>query len=470
MTNDVSSNQTAPLSAGSSTQEAAEPRSYGQGLSYESDASAGLEGGDEDDLDASASTISLEKADRSLSEFKRWYDEGDLILDPEWQRNYVWSGPQASRLIESFLLNIPVPVVYLSRTRDQQYEVIDGLQRLTSVFSYLAGEYKLAGLNIKRELNGKYFRDLEKPIQRALKNATLRSFELSSGTNPDIHFIVFERLNTGGTKLNEMEIRNCIFKGKTNTLIKKLSENRDFVACVNQKTLSRRMNDRALVLRFLAFYERTHHKCTHGLKRFLNDFLETYRDPKETKLTEFEKKFGHCMKASLTVFGDRGFRLRNEPKEGSRSSEWSTRVNASVFQCVSTSFGSYELGQITRAADRIYEEYLDLVTYDDHWLDCVRRATGEKTRLAYVFDTWLKRLKGLMQGVDANDATRTFSRQLKKEMFDQDSVCEICGSDIRLLEDAVLDHNKHYWRGGATIPENARLVHRYCNVVRGGSE
>lgn len=97
---------------------------------------------DEGELRASVSgEISIEKSDRSLNEFKRWHDEGDLIVDPEWQRNYVWSRKQASKLIESFLLNIPVPVIYLARTPESKYEVIDGLQRLTSVFEFLDNKW-----------------------------------------------------------------------------------------------------------------------------------------------------------------------------------------------------------------------------------------------------------------------------------------------------------------------------------------
>lgn len=106
------------------------------------DADTDLEGSDEGDLSApSATTASLEKADRSLSEFKRWSDEGDLVLNPEWQSNYVWTIPQASRLIESFLLNIPIPVVYLSTTAEQRYEVIDGLQRLNTVFRFFDNDF-----------------------------------------------------------------------------------------------------------------------------------------------------------------------------------------------------------------------------------------------------------------------------------------------------------------------------------------
>ncbi|MCC6161836.1 MAG: DUF262 domain-containing protein [Acidobacteria bacterium] len=113
-----------------------------------------LEGGDEGDLNASPDgSVALEKADRSLSEFNRWYKQGRLIVDPEWQRNYVWDRPRASKLIESFLLDIPVPVVYLSRTSAGKYEVIDGLQRLTSVFDFFDGKYALQRLDVRTELN-----------------------------------------------------------------------------------------------------------------------------------------------------------------------------------------------------------------------------------------------------------------------------------------------------------------------------
>lgn len=434
------------------------------------DSSSPFDGAEEGDLNAPSSSINLEKADRSLSEFKRWYDEGDLVLDPEWQRNYVWNRRQASKLIESFLLSIPVPVVYFSRTQNQKYEVIDGLQRLTAVFDFLSGEFALTGLDILKDINGKKFGSLDRSHQRALRNSTLRSFELSSETDPNMHFLVFERLNTGGTKLNEMEIRNCIFRGRTNTLIKNLSESKDFIGCLGENyhaSIKKRMGDRVLILRFLAFYERTHSRCQNGLKKFLNEFLDTYRNPTDEKVREYERRFEHCMRLSKTVFGDKAFRLMNKPVGGSMTGEWATRANASVFQCISTSFSDYDAGQVTRAADRIRESYLDLVMSDDQWIDCVQRATGERARLAYVFETWQSRLRDCVGDAEPNDPRRGFSRELKQEMYRQSPVCAICGNRIELIDDAAMDHDKHYWRGGRTIPENARLVHRYCNLARG---
>ncbi len=429
-----------------------------------------VEGADEGDLEAQISQDpNLEKADRSLSELKRWFDDGDLIIDPEWQRNYVWNNKQASKLIESFLLNIPIPVVYFARTSDERYEVIDGYQRLNSIFMFLDNKLKLNGLDFHTEHNGRYYKDIESHVQRKIRNSTLRSFELGSSSSSDLHFIVFERLNTGGTKLNEMEIRNCIFRGTLNDLIKELSENKDFITCVNQKTLSKRMDDRNLVLRFLAFYERTHYKYNGGLKKFLNEFFETYRNPPDGKLEEYKSIFEKCMKASLTVFGDRGFRLKALNLKGSQQiGEWSTRINMPIFQCISTSFAGYKIEQITRSADRIYEEYIDMISTDDgRWVDYVRRATTEPTRLRYVFNTWADRLEKVMKESPPNDGRRVFSRNLKLEMFSQSNRCSICNQEIKLLDDAALDHIRHYWRGGATIPENARLAHRHCNSTRG---
>jgi hypothetical protein len=428
-----------------------------------------MDGFDEGDLNAPLDRkVTLDKADRSLSELHRWYKMGRIIVDPEWQRNYVWDKARASKLIESFLLDIPVPVVYLAKTEDNKYEVIDGLQRLTSVFDYLDNKYKLQRLDILGDIVNKSFNELPELSQRKLEDAILRSFELSSGAG-DIHFIVFERLNTGGVKLNDMEIRNCLYRGTLNGLIKDLASSPEFNKAINQNNFDKRMQDRALVLRFLAFYERTHHRCKHGLKRFLNEFLETYRNATSEKIGEYEKVFDKCMKSCFTVFGDSAFRLKSEiTKPNSKSAgEWASRPNAAIFQVISTSFANYDLGQITRAADSIYEEYLDLINSDEQWVDRVRRATGEATRLTYAFDIWNSRLESVLREHTPNDSKRVFSRQLKKELFDSDPTCKLCQQRISLIDDAVLDHDIRYWSGGKTVPENAQLVHRLCNLKKG---
>lgn len=109
-----------------------------------------------------------------------------------------------------------------------------------------------------------------------------------------------------------------------------------------------------------------------------------------------------------------------------------------------------------------------MVTVDETWVDYVRRATGETSRLTYAFETWQNRLREVMSSSPDKDTQRAFSKNLKKELFEQNKTCNLCNQEIKLLDDAVLDHEVHYWRGGRTIPENARLAHRFCNHSRGG--
>lgn len=415
-------------------------------------------------VDKPLATVNLEKFDRSLFELHRWYTGGRLIIDPEWQRRYVWDKKRASRQIESFLINLPIPVIYLAESGQAKYEVIDGLQRLTSIFNFFESKYALTGLEFHSELNGSYFRDLSSEQQASLENKTIRTFELSAATPKELMFLIFERLNTGGVALNDMEIRNCLYRGRLNDLIKELAQIEEFKSAINQKGLEKRMSDSMLVLRFLAFYQMTYMKARKGLKAFFNEFLSTYRNPPDPKLDEFRQKFKQAMKACYTVFGDKAFRLRKS--SGSRAGEWAPRVNATIFQVLSVSFTDHDLGTITRSADSISEAYLDLIATDPTWVEAVTASTGDPNKIDYSFETWKQRLRTAVAKTVPNDSSRLFSKVLKEDLFAQNPTCALCGQNIAMIDDAALDHVQQYWAGGQTVPENARLVHRHCNLTR----
>ena len=421
-----------------------------------------LDGVDEGDLEGLAGTDIpvFPSSDRSLAELERLYKEGTLKLDADWQRGYVWTSKRASRLIESFLIGLPIPVIYLAEDDNYEYEVIDGMQRLTSVFSFLNNDLKLTGLEIMADLNGCHFKDLQKPLQNKLRNSPLRTIVCPQTSDKNLKYLMFERLNTGGVALNEMEIRNCLYRGKLNDLIKELVQFKEFKECMAQKNIHRRMKDRTLVLRFLAFYQMTYSKARKGLKAFFNEFFETYRDPSQEKLNEFSSKFKCAMKAAFTIFGNRGFKLNST----SRS------VNASIFQVICVSFTDYDQGALTRSADAIYTAYLDLIETDLRWVNCVSTSTSTYNRISYTFETWNKKLKQVMENAEPNDSKRLFPRELKEDLYSQSKVCEICGQQITHIDDAALDHDKQHWQGGKTVPENARLVHQHCNATRPRSE
>ncbi len=426
-----------------------------------------IDGADEGELIGANQrrSVSPAKNDRSLAELHKWLSRGNLVIDPEWQREYVWDNKRASRLVESFLIDLPIPVVYLAANAENRFEVIDGVQRLTSMFRFFDNKYALKGLEIRRDLNNEKFQDLDASLQFKLEAATVRTFELAADTDKDLMFLIFERLNTGGVALADMEIRNCLYRGALNNLLKRLAQDDNFRKATNQKNLQLRMVDRSLVLRFLAFYQMTYMKARKGIKAFLNEFLQTYRNAPEAQLQDFEDKFRRAMRVSFTVFGKDAFRLRQK-RDGSNMKEFASRINASIFQVVSVSFTLYDTAALLRASDAIYEEYLDLIACDEKWVDSVTISTGVTQKIEYAFETWNIRLKALMASHQANDPIRGFSRRLKSEMFEQNNTCALCYNEIRDMNDAHLDHIQHYWRGGRTIPENARLVHRSCNLAR----
>ena len=154
--------------------------------------------------------LTFQRADRSLSDLKRLKEKERLIVRPIWQRNFVWNRKQSSLLIESFLIDMPVPVIYLARTTDNKFEVVDGQQRLSSVFNFIDGKLELTGLEVKNDLNGLRYGELPEELQDKLTDSTISSIELSADTPRVAMRSMFNRLNTKGTRLNAMEVRNCV--------------------------------------------------------------------------------------------------------------------------------------------------------------------------------------------------------------------------------------------------------------------
>jgi hypothetical protein len=217
--------------------------------------------------------------------------------------------------VESVLLNVPIPPVYTAQLPDGKEIVIDGQQRLTSLFSFIDGklpqdgkDFKLRGLSVITELNGSSFKNLDQPSRRAFQNYDIPIIVLSKESNDDVRFEIFERLNTGSVTLNDQELRNCVYRGIYNVLIKELAENNDFQFILNSPRLHERMLDSELVLRFLTFYHSTYLKYTPPMKRMMNKDMEKYQDLKENETNELKSVFTTSVELTKLVFGDNAFR------------------------------------------------------------------------------------------------------------------------------------------------------------------
>lgn len=415
--------------------------------------------------------VKTDKQDWPVETLYGWVNRGKLNLQPEFQRYFVWNESKASRLIESLLLDIPIPVIYVAEESNKTYSVVDGQQRLTSICAFINGkfpngrDFRLSSLQVLTELNRKFFRDLDQESQETILNSILRVIVIEKDSDPDVRFEVFERLNLGAEKLNDQELRNCIYRGSYNNLLCELAQNSYMLKVMGSDTSHIRMMDRQLILRFFAMWRNTHLKYKQPIKRFLNNEMEDYRNLSDKEVAKMRSIFEKSIEMVYVVFGRNACRRFNLGKEGSQDGSWETnKLNVALWDTLLYSFSYYEKPQIIPIADQIREEFLDLMTNDSTFVEYITSTTDKSEHVQYRADTWRQRLQSLIGS--SGSEPRTFTFKLKEDLFQQDPTCQICGQHIYDIDDAEVDHIRHYWRGGKTILENARLSHRYCNRAR----
>ena len=420
----------------------------------------------------SSRQVMADSSDPTISSLMERIADGEIDLHPSFQRGYVWDCVKASRLVESVLLKIPLPVVYLAEEADSRCSVIDGQQRLTSLYSFVRGEFPsgekfvLRGLTCFDDLNGKSFSRLPTKFQRAIKNYAIRVITFSNGGDPNLKFNVFERLNTGAVALNDQELRNCIYRGRYNELLTELAGESKFRKLLGLKAGDRRMKDIELVLRFAAFYHTPYYDYKPPIKRFLNEEMRSHCDIGEKDAKNLKSAFKNALDLVSSVFGvNQAFKRFYPGKEGRCDGAWETKkFNASLYDILMWTFSRADKNLVMNNIDAIREAYLDLMASDSDFIESIERSTSSSQMVERRFLKWHSVLKKIL-GKKRRQA-RCFSLELKKSLFKRNPTCAICGQRISDIDDAAVDHVRQYWCGGETISENARLVHRYCNCAR----
>ncbi len=420
--------------------------------------------------------VLTQSRDESVDALVNRIRKGRLILQPDFQRDYVWSRSKASALIESILMRIPLPVIYVSELDDGSWEVVDGQQRLTSIRSFIDGKFpdgaafRLGQLRVRDDLRGKLFTDLSAEDQNTIEDYSLRVIMIQKEAAQDLKFEVFERLNSGADKLNDMELRNCIYRGAYNDLLKELVKNDNFLKIRGEAIPDVRMQDRQLILRFFAMWRNTHLRYRGPMKQFMNHEMQEHRFAAADKIGTMRRTFEDAIQCAWDVFGDRAFRRYSPGEKDRHDGKWEagSKLNIALWDTILYTFTYYDRRQILPIADAIREEFLDVFTSDEKFVDYIGRTTDKPDRIKYRAESWKSRLDGLVN-TPANE-TRAFSSALKQRLYAADSSCTICSQRIQSPDDAEIDHIVHYWRGGRTVPENARLTHRYCNRRRGGRD
>lgn len=261
-------------------------------------------------------------ADYTLELLHHKIKAGDITI-PQFQRGYVWSPVQASRLIESFLMGLPIPPVFLFVEPDQRMLVIDGMQRLMTIFYFFEESFerrpggqprpfRLTGINRDSRLYGKQMSTLEAADMLKLKNAVLRAVQVQQTRPEKDHsaiYHIFERLNMGGTALEDQEVRNCVYQGKLNDLLANLNEHVSWREILGKPNPHTRKKDIQLILRYMALF---HDGASYRgpMVDFLSEFMGKNRNPTDEFMRAERHRFEKACRAILDNAGSRPFHPR----------------------------------------------------------------------------------------------------------------------------------------------------------------
>lgn len=323
---------------------------------------------EDEEIDNASYDIRTYGADYTLEIYSKKIEEKEICI-PKFQRRYVWNSKKASKLIESFLLGLPVPQVFLYRQQeDQNLLVIDGQQRLKSINYFFNGSFE-NGKNfylqsVKSQWEGKTYKDLTDVEQKKLKNTILRAtiFEqIKPEDSGSSMFQIFERLNSGGVSLSQQEIRRSIYYGSIVNFLEEINKTHKWREILHKDEPDLRMRDVEMILRFFSLSE--HWKdYDDSMKDFINGYMSINRNLNKNKELELTKKFNSVIEKIYNDIGkQKAFRIKNG-------------INVAVFDSVMVAIAVLD----TKVKNNIKESYEKLVS-NEAYLAHVSQATTNKT-------------------------------------------------------------------------------------------
>lgn len=365
--------------------------------------------------------ISIDSKLVSMDNCLRRLIGGTIALNPNFQRNEVWTLDKKSQLIESLMLKIPLPMFYVSADEKNNYTVVDGLQRLSTIRSFILGDlylktrdekdkgngFRLRDLEFWKDYDGRNFNELPENIRNRIYDVEFTFTVINPGTPEEVRRNIFKRINTGGLPLSSQEIRNALYIGESTTLLNELAESSEFKLATDNSIKSLRMEDRELVLRFIAFLVRDYssYKRTIGVDSFLSDTMiivnamPTFNSREFRKLTEKEKrlnmedivisdievikeKFKLAMSRASQLFGKHTFRKSYENKSKSP-------INKSLFETwgvLLSNLQEVEFQKLLMNKHKLLMKYIAIIENPDFQI-AISRDSMKHTAVKYRFET-----------------------------------------------------------------------------------
>ncbi len=299
----------------------------------------------------------------------------EIDLAPDFQRlRGIWNDERRSRLIESLLLRIPIPVFYVAADEADIWSVVDGVQRMSTIYDFVTGKFPLKRLEYLTWLDGQTHDELPRPMQRRISETTLTINVIEPGTAPEVMFNVFLRINTGGMTLNGQEIRHVLNSGPVRNYLKVLAQSPEFKKATDDSIKEIRMADRECVLRFLAFYIDPPEKyATNNLNGYLEKVMEKINEMSPKERDSLSTDFKKAMCAASDIFGEYAFRKRTNIDDRRRP------ISKALFESWSVQLARCSPEQIrilVKKREAVQRRFIQLVLEDEDFNNAISYSTG----------------------------------------------------------------------------------------------
>jgi hypothetical protein len=347
------------------------------------DSASGIEG-----LDKSApeqfgeyplDSVLIRQETRTVFEIVRRIKDERFIMDPDFQRDFIWNLDKQSKLIESMVMRIPLPVFYLAEREDGKTIVVDGLQRLTTFLRFLEDEFVLRDLELAAELNGKSYSQLPPKLQNRLEDTQLILYLIDAKVPEQAKLDIFDRVN-GGVPLTRQQMRNSIYCGEATRWLRQAVESEEFVTATAGSLDWRTMRDRECVNRYCAFRLLGSDSYSRGdMDAFLAQVLKIMNRRSADVLPELDLGFRISMRNNYTVFGVHAFRKHRSPS-GRRSV-----INVALFDVFSVLLSCAPEDVVRAKASEIQTAFFTLMD-DSVFMDAISYGTNSTKKVRARFD------------------------------------------------------------------------------------
>ena len=324
---------------------------------------------------------------RTLQDVVRRIDHRRIVMDPDFQREFIWSRDKQSKLIESVVMRIPLPVFYLAEDEEGRVVVVDGLQRLSTFHRFVADKLNLQ-LPDRIDLDRKLFSELPAKYQNRVEDCNLIFYIIDSKVPERARLDIFERVN-GGVPLTRQQMRNCLYMGQATRFLKDEARTRVFRQATGHSLKTSSMRDREFVNRFCAFHVLTASEYRRDdMDEFLAESLRTMNRQSEEDLSRLRTAFRRGLENNYSLFGRHAFRKHT------RGQERRSVLNASLWDVMSTGLSRYSSEQVYASADPLREAFHELLE-DEEFNTSITYGPNDPRRVRHRFSA----AHGMMQEV-----------------------------------------------------------------------